>query len=236
MDLTAAPGRRLRPRIIDTDWLVLRGLSKTIRMSLSANMKVGTRLLDFGCGSMPYRELVDNLGGRYIGADFGEEADVSINSDGFVAQNDASVDIVLSVQVLEHVRNLDRYFSEVSRVLTPEGKLILSTHGTWLYHPHPEDHRRWTRPGLKNEIESRGFKVTHCEPIVGPLAWTTLVRLTGFAYALRKVPVIGKLATMILALVMNLRALIEDVATPYSITADNACVYLIVARNADFSK
>ena len=151
---TADAGRRLRPRIIDSDWLVLRGMAESFDRALETHVGKGTCVVDFGCGTMPYRSLVDSRGGHYLGADFGDEADIAILPDGHVVRDDASVDVVLSIQVLEHVRDLDTYFDEIARILKPGGVLLLSTHGTWLYHPHPEDHRRWTRPGLANEIES----------------------------------------------------------------------------------
>jgi len=84
----------------------------------------------------------------------------------------------VSFQVLEHVRDIDTYLKEAGRVLRDDGLMLLSTHGTWLYHPHPEDHRRWTREGLIGEIARRGFQVTDCIAVVGPLAWTSMVRLT----------------------------------------------------------
>ena len=65
--------------------------------------------------------------------------------------------------------------------------------------------------------------------IAGPLATSTIIRLTGFAYALRKLPVVGPALTMVLATVMNLRALVEDRITPATIRDDNACVYLVRA-------
>ncbi|MFW1494634.1 methyltransferase domain-containing protein, partial [Vibrio parahaemolyticus] len=79
---------------------------------------------------------------------------------------------VVSFQVLEHVRDVGCYLNEARRVLNTGGRLLLSTHGTWLYHPHPEDHRRWTRLGLIDELATYGFEVTDCVPVVGPLAWT----------------------------------------------------------------
>ncbi len=233
---TANAGRRLRPRIIDTDWLVLRGMADSFERTFAGEIRPGHRVLDFGCGTMPYRSMIEACGGSYLGADFGSEAEVTISEDGRIAQDSASVDVVLSIQVLEHVRDLDTYFSEIARVLKPGGVLLLSTHGTWLYHPHPEDHRRWTRPGLVNEIESRGLRVTACEAIVGPLAWTTLVRLTGYCYALRKLPGLGALAGAAIALVMNTRAWLEDKLTPGTIREDNACVYLVRAGRPEAAR
>ena len=72
---------------------------------------------------------------------------------------DGCAKVIVSFQVLEHVWDLDWYFSEIRRLLAPGGTLLLSTHGTWLYHPHPTDFRRWTREGLRMELSSRGFVV-----------------------------------------------------------------------------
>lgn len=223
---TNHPGRRLHPRIVDTDWLMLRGMTRSLARLIGEHVRAGDTVLDFGCGNMPYRPLVEGKGATYLGADFGDEAEVEISPDGKVAAPDGSVDIVMSVQVLEHVRDLDAYFAEIARILKPEGVLLLSTHGTWLYHPHPEDHRRWTRPGLVNEIETRGFAVGHVDSIVGPLGTTTMVRLTGFAFFLRRVPLVGSLVVGALAIVMNFRGWIEEKFTPEPIRYDNGCVYV----------
>jgi SAM-dependent methyltransferase len=179
---------------------------------------------------MPYRELIAGLGISYVGADIGGDVDLLIDTQGKVAAEDASADAVLSVQVLEHVRDLDSYCAEIRRLLKPEGTLLLSTHGTWLYHPHPEDHRRWTRTGLEHDLGTRGFEVLALEPLVGPLATTTLIRLTGFAFVMRKVPLVGRLFAGLLAALMNVRAAIEDAITPAQMRFDNACVYLVFAR------
>lgn len=228
----ADAGRRLHPRIFDTDWMMLRGLTRAISGHVSRQLQPGQRLLDFGCGAMPYRALVEEKGATYLGADFGDDAIVSIASDGTLSVPNASVDFVLSVQVLEHVRDLDRYFAEIDRVLKPDGVLLLSTHGTWLYHPHPEDHRRWTRTGLVHDIETRGFRVGEVESIVGPLATTTMIRLTGFAFFLRRIPILGRVAAGLLSIVMNMRAWIEDRVTPRGIRDDNGCVYLTLCDKA----
>jgi SAM-dependent methyltransferase len=221
--------RRARPRIFDTDWLVLRNLRRAVEEVVTAEVPAGARALDFGCGSRPYEQIFEDHGCTYVGADL-DDAEVTISPEGVLDAPDRSADWVLSFQVLEHVRELDVYLGEAHRVLDPEGRMLLSTHGTWLYHPHPEDHRRWTRMGLTHDIESRGFEVLSCTPIVGPLAWTTLTRLTCFAAGLRGVPVVGRFVAGAVAVVMNVRAAIEDKVTPKWVTDDNACVYLTLSR------
>lgn len=222
--------RRFEPRIIDTDWLVLKELRKAIESAADKTIKPGMKVVDFGCGREPYRTAFEERGATYLGADYGSNCDLPISADGKVPISDNHADAVLSVQVLEHVRDLDVYLNEARRILKPDGQLILSTHGTWLYHPHPEDHRRWTRQGLITDLEMRGFEVTECVPIIGPLAWTLMIRLTSFAFVLRKVPLIGSALAGALAVFYNLRGVLEDRVTPEWVRSDNACVYAIRAR------
>ncbi|HEX5257686.1 MAG TPA: class I SAM-dependent methyltransferase [Sphingomicrobium sp.] len=218
--------RRLRPRLFDTDWLVLRGIARELTRLVCDHVQPGCKVVDFGCGDMPYRTLVEARGGVYVGADFGNSADVTIGDTGQVPIPSGSADVVISCQVLEHVRDIDSYLGEIARMLKPGGVLLLSTHGTWLYHPHPEDHRRWTRTGLINEIETRGFAVHDVDAIVGPLATTTLIRLAGYSFLLRRLSVFGALLASIVAIAMNSRAWIEERLTPEHIRCDNACVYM----------
>jgi SAM-dependent methyltransferase len=227
---TNDPVRRLKPRMVDSDWLVMRGMAREIRRLAIELGAPGAVVIDYGCGNMPYRPLFEAAGCKYLGADFDGTPDIAIAADGRIDAADASADLVVSFQVLEHVRDLGRYFAEARRVLKPGGRLLLSTHGTWLYHPHPEDHRRWTRQGLVAEIEGFGFAVTACEPVVGPLAWTTVLRLTGFCFVLKRIPAVGPLAAAALATLMNARGFVEDALTPADITRDNACVYVTLSH------
>src|SRR5262249_1255679 len=183
--------RRFTPRVIDRDWLVLRDLRTAIAALVSRVARKGATALDFGCGSKPYEAIFTAAGVRYLGADFDGRGDLAVDATGHLQSEDQSADIVLSFQVLEHVRDLRTYFAEARRVLRPEGSLLLSTHGTGLLHPPPKYHRRWTRQGLCAEIVSHGFDVVDCIPVVGPLAWTTIVRLTCACYALRRIPFVG---------------------------------------------
>jgi SAM-dependent methyltransferase len=230
IDPAANQRRRLKPRLTDTDWLLLRDLRAAISSLAAHVVHNGMAVLDFGCGHRPYEAIFTSAGAHYLGADFTGRPDVVIDASGRLPAQDNSVDLLLSFQVLEHVRDLGTYFSEARRVLRQDGWMMLSTHGTWFYHPHPEDHRRWTRPGLVSEMSRHGFHVVEYIPVVGPLAWTTIIRLTCGCYALRKIPVVGRAIGGLLAVVMNLRALLEDLITPAWVKNDNACVYLMLAR------
>ena len=221
--------RRGAPRLWDTDWLMLRDLGRALERQIAGWIARGERVLDFGCGTMPYRSLVEGAGAVYVAADFAP-IEVQISSDGRLPLGNGAADAVLSVQVLEHVRDLDRYLGEAHRVLRDGGLLLLSTHGNWLFHPHPEDHRRWTRTGLIVDIEARGFEVDAIEAIVGPLATTTLIRLAGFAFFLRRLPITGDLLASALAVLMNARAWLEDRVTPRGLRDDNGCMYLVRCR------
>lgn len=224
------PERRLRPRIFDTDWLILRQMRTAIGALAKSVVRPGAVAIDIGCGSQPYRRIFEANGAIYKGADF-EGAELAIKN-GRVEAPDAQADLVVSFQVLEHVADVGAYLREARRLLKNDGQLILSTHGNWLYHPHPEDHRRWTREGLVAEISSHGFLVIECVPLLGPLAWTTLLRLTLGYHGLLRIPRVGAVLARALALSMNLRGYLEDLVTPEWVTRDNACVYVVLARPA----
>ncbi|MBE0398128.1 methyltransferase domain-containing protein [Citrobacter amalonaticus] len=223
---------RATPRIWHTDWLLLRALARRLREQAERHIQPNTFMIDFGCGDSPYAEMMRQLNINYCGADLDDSGTLKIDPQGRIPLADGAAGAILSVQVLEHVRDLDAYCAEIRRLLNDDGLLLLSTHGTWLYHPHPEDHRRWTRTGLISDLTDRGFVVEEVDALVGPLATTTIIRLTGFAFFIRRLPLIGGILASSLAVMMNLRAMFEDYVTPAQVRHDNACVFLLRARKA----
>lgn len=126
-------------------------------------------LVDFGCGDMPYRAVFEPFVSQYIGADMPDnrEATALLRNDGSLDLPDATADVMLSTQVLEHVPSPAAYLAECRRVLRGEGLLLLSTHGLWWYHPHPTDYWRWTGEGLNRELNEAGFDVIDREGLMG---------------------------------------------------------------------
>ena len=226
--------RRAAPRFWQSDWLVLRDMARVLR-ALIADPTLGlrgARVLDFGCGTRPYEPWFAAAGAQYRGADIDAAHEVAIRKDGTLECVDGEYDLVTSFQVLEHIWDLDAYLGEARRVLKPQGRLLLSTHGTWLYHPHPGDYRRWTAQGLQREVEARGFRLERMEPVVGPLAWTSVFRSIGVAHALKRIPLAGAPLTAVAATLFNARAWLEDRITPREITSVNACTYIALFRRA----
>lgn len=131
----------------------------------------GDRILDYGCADVPYRSFFPR-GAEYVAADLegNPNATLILRRDGTIPAPDASFDALLSTQVLEHVTDPARYLAEAVRVLRPGGRLLLSTHGTFVYHPDPIDLWRWTCAGLRHVVEQAGFEVVRFEGIIGPVA------------------------------------------------------------------
>ncbi len=63
--------------------------------------------------------------------------------------DDESFDIVLSVDVLEHLRDPRQAISEMKRVLKKEGRVILTTRFVYPIHDSPHDYWRFTKYGMQ---------------------------------------------------------------------------------------
>jgi SAM-dependent methyltransferase len=136
--------------------------------AMARDLPAAGRVLDYGCADVPYRGLFPR-DADYIAADLpgNPQAGVLIRPDGTVPVDDASVDVVLSTQVLEHVTDPATYLAECFRVLRPGGRLLLSTHGTMVWHPDPIDLWRWTCDGLQRAVREPGFELRRFEGIMG---------------------------------------------------------------------
>jgi len=221
-------GERLYPKRSSRVYWHLTCLRQSLEDFLRNHLPpdIGDVLLDFGCGNMPYRPLFENRISSYIGCDLpgNDIADQTIDDIYRLPFGDGSVDMVLSTQVLEHVREPLTYLHEARRVLKKDGYLLLSTHGVWSYHPDPFDFWRWTCEGLKTVITSAGYEVVAFRGIMGPAAtamqlWQDAVQ-PSFPYRLRSL------------FVRIMQFLIEkaDRRCPQAKRDADACVYLVLAR------
>ena len=72
---------------------------------------------------------------------------------------DASVDSVLSTQVLEHVPHPWKVIREFHRVLRPGGRCLLTAPQENELHEEPHDYFRYTKYGLRVLFEEAGFTI-----------------------------------------------------------------------------
>jgi SAM-dependent methyltransferase len=109
----------------------------------------GARVLDVGCGDRPYEQLLQGAA-EIVGFDVpgNPHADLHGSIDA-IPVPDASFDVVLCLQVLEHVPDPDAAVRELRRVVKDGGRVLLSTHGIYPFHPNPDDLWRWTHQGLE---------------------------------------------------------------------------------------
>lgn len=116
-------------------------------------------ILDVGCGEKPYTKFFPNSK-YYLGIDRrSSSADVKAIGE-YLPFNGATFDTALCTQVLEHVEHSEKVLTELNRVLTDNGVLILSTHGIWTEAHEPTDYWRWTLQGLEKIFEEADFQIT----------------------------------------------------------------------------
>jgi SAM-dependent methyltransferase len=116
----------------------------------------GYRVLDVGCGVKPYHPFFAGGASEYVGVDPGSPlADIQAPADDLPVE-DATFELVLCTQVLEHAEDPGRTVRELRRVVAPGGRVLASTHGVQVYHPAPLDLWRWTHEGLERLFRENG--------------------------------------------------------------------------------
>jgi SAM-dependent methyltransferase len=155
----AFPGeeRRSPPRSSATYW-VRAPLAQWLREEArrAAVDFGGYRVLDVGCGPKPYRPFFAEAA-EYVGVDVeGSPGADLVGTIEALPVPDASFDVVLCTQVLEHCADPAQAVRELRRVTAPGGRVLASTHGVMVYHPAPDDLWRWTHTGLDRLFRQNG--------------------------------------------------------------------------------
>lgn len=124
-------------------------------------------LCDVGAGTEP--ALVRVLWrGRRLAVDLAPDTGIDVVGDGHeLPLRDKSVDVVLLMQVLEHIAAPARVLGECRRVLRPGGHLCLTAPQYWITHGHPGDYYRYTRQGLVHLCEQADLRVVEAWAVGG---------------------------------------------------------------------
>lgn len=131
-------------------------------------------LLDVGCGEKPFLYVFNGKIKDYYGIDMpstlhlNEEIDVFSSADNLPFKRER-FNTILTTSVLEHVKQPQKMFDEMHRVLKKGSCLILTTPCQYGLHEQPHDYFRYTKYSLRFMAEKSGFKIVYIKPVGGML-------------------------------------------------------------------
>ncbi len=156
------------------------------------------RLLELGCGKMPYyklyRQHVDNVictdwphslhGFSHL--DFAADLNVGI------PLGDATIDTILASDLLEHIYRPKALIAEMQRVLRPGGTAIINTPFLYWVHEAPFDFYRFTPYAIERMATEAGLRLLRLDSIGNAVC----VLADVFGKLVQGLPHIGRMLAM----------------------------------------
>lgn len=221
-----------------------RALRRALERTLEANcatLPADAQAADVGCGTQGYRALLTRFVATYVGMDIADAvahgyapADTRvIGSDGRLPAEDATFDLVLSTQVLEHVAAPRAHLRELCRILQPGGLLLISTHGNFVKHAE-NDYWRWTDRGFTRQLEHADFSIVSHVPVVTGAANLALHAIQGLPQPPRRKRLRRALSACLVAALNGLGAACDRTGRAESDWWP--CMYLFVARKVPIAR
>lgn len=137
-------------------------------------------LIDIGCGTKPYSDLLAPYVTSHIGIDQHNTLHDQSNIDRYgtaydLPAEDDEFDCALCTAVLEHLEEPELALKECHRVLKRGGAAIYSVPFIWHLHEEPRDFYRYSKYGLKYLFEKVGFEIIAMKALSG--FWVTFGQL-----------------------------------------------------------
>lgn len=140
--------------------LTLKLLANEIGFTEKNNLSI----LDLGCADQYLRPASESQGWIYNGLDY---CDVDFETGSLPFGND-SIDIAISLAVIEHLRDSEKFLSEIFRCLKPGGLIYLSTPNfqfDWKnFYNDPTHVRPYTPISLEESLRLHEFEKIHTFP------------------------------------------------------------------------
>jgi SAM-dependent methyltransferase len=125
------------------------------------------RVLDVGCGTSPYRELLPS-DVEYVGVDRRRQAGSALLA---VADAlpfaDGTFDGVICTEMIEQSPRPWQLVAELARVLRRGGRLYLTAPFDWHFFDEPYDYFRFTTHGVRALLVDGGFEIERMDKVGG---------------------------------------------------------------------
>lgn len=134
--------------------------------------KIVGNILDLGCGEQNYKATLLETGSTYFGIDWGNsfhniQVDLVADLNEIIPLKDNFADTIISISVLEHLKEPILFISETHRLLKPEGYILLQVPFQWHIHEQPYDYQRFTSYGLQDIFQKAGYHEISVIPTCG---------------------------------------------------------------------
>lgn len=162
------------PKNVLVQWIVQKNLQQMGKEYFKG------RLIDIGCGSKPYGDLLAPYITEHIGVDseqtLHDKSRVDIFSTAYnIPVADATFDSAVSTAVLEHLEEPELALKECHRILKQNGIAVYSVPFIWHLHEEPRDFYRFSKYGLTYLFEKVGFEIIELKALSG--FWVTFGQL-----------------------------------------------------------
>lgn len=130
----------------------------------------GGRALDVGCGRQPFRRAVESLGYSYVGLDVQQNVDGTVDVVGPIDRTlpidlvrRGPFDLLLVLEVMEHVADWAVAFRNFASLLAPGGRLLLTCPHVYALHEEPFDFWRPTIHAIEYFAQTVDLEVVSSE-------------------------------------------------------------------------
>jgi SAM-dependent methyltransferase len=135
-------------------------------------------IYDFGCGIKPYRDILTENSEKYIGVDWNnsmhdKKMDINADLNNIIPIKNEVADVIVSFNVLEHIKNYNIFLSEATRILKKNGTLFMIIPFQWHLHEEPYDYSRFTKFKLDSLLKELKYKKIKIDEGTG--FWVTFV-------------------------------------------------------------
>lgn len=140
---------------------------------IAEDMHPNDLIIDFGAGSGTFAQPLKDAGRKVICVETDAGLASSLAEAGHVVVRnmeqiqDASIDRIYSLNVLEHIEDDQAILNLWFRKLKPGGKILIYVPAFQMLYSKMDEKvchvRRYSKPELKEKVEKAGFKVTGAE-------------------------------------------------------------------------